>query len=214
MFPKRRFERLCSEIRNSVGSSVDLSFSIQTNGLLIDDEWVDILLSNGVKTGFSIDGPEATHDKWRPDHMGRGSHGRATLALKRMQQAAAATEFPQPGAIAVLGPETPADLLDYLIECLEVSSPNLNHPRGNADDPTVARFNSELEKFRPMIAGYLSKFTYPTTYYVRGLTDVLIALHSEKGATHNDKRNASRHFIATISSDGSVCGTALAIHTI
>src|ERR1700733_1740653 len=36
--------------------------SLQTNGLLVDDQWCDVLLENKVEVGVSLDGPASIHD--------------------------------------------------------------------------------------------------------------------------------------------------------
>ncbi|MCU0288178.1 MAG: radical SAM protein [Acidobacteria bacterium] len=49
-----------------------ITFSISTNGILLDDIIVDFLVKNDVSIAVSIDGPESEHNKFRvtPDHKG------------------------------------------------------------------------------------------------------------------------------------------------
>ena len=42
LMPKARFDRICEEIRSSLTPIVDLSMTIQTNGMLVDLEWIEI----------------------------------------------------------------------------------------------------------------------------------------------------------------------------
>ncbi len=62
------------------GQRVELS--LQSNGLLLDEAWVDFLRSEAVLVGLSIDGPEAMHDAFRVDRAGRGSHARVERAAR------------------------------------------------------------------------------------------------------------------------------------
>lgn len=52
---------------------VVVSNAIQTNGMLIDDEWAAFLAENKFLTGLSVDGHMDLHDSNRIDAQGRGS---------------------------------------------------------------------------------------------------------------------------------------------
>lgn len=44
--------------------------TIQTNGILIDEEWAQFLSENHFLVGLSLDGPKKVHDKYRVDALG------------------------------------------------------------------------------------------------------------------------------------------------
>src|SRR5262249_27828539 len=74
--------------RRSVGLAGQLrrpgqrvSYTIQTNGTLLDDEWGEFLASNGFLVGISIDGTHEIHDTYRVDKGGRGSFDRVMAGL-------------------------------------------------------------------------------------------------------------------------------------
>ena len=48
--------------------------TIQTNGVLVTDEWAAFFKANGILVGLSIDGPRKIHDTYRIDKKGRGSY--------------------------------------------------------------------------------------------------------------------------------------------
>ncbi|MGC4192915.1 MAG: radical SAM protein [Thermomicrobiales bacterium] len=62
----------------------------QTNAVLIDREWAELMAEWGIYLGISMDGPQAVHDQFRVDHAGRGSYTqtRRGLALALEQEAA------------------------------------------------------------------------------------------------------------------------------
>ena len=51
-----------------------ISINIQTNGMQIDREWIEILKKYNIAVGISIDGHEELHDKYRSTRNGKGSH--------------------------------------------------------------------------------------------------------------------------------------------
>jgi uncharacterized protein len=55
-------------------TDVRLDFSLQTNGVLYDEEWANGLKRLGIRVGFSWDGPQRIHDKFRHYHNGKGSY--------------------------------------------------------------------------------------------------------------------------------------------
>lgn len=58
--------------------------SIQTNGLLIDDEWCQIFRDNNFLVGVSIDGPESIHDAHRIDAGGNPTFARVMKGIERL----------------------------------------------------------------------------------------------------------------------------------
>ena len=62
-----------------------ISFAIQTNGLLIDDEWCEFFAENHFLVGISLDGPKELHDANRPDTVGKGTYSRVMHALQLLK---------------------------------------------------------------------------------------------------------------------------------
>lgn len=63
--------------------------SIQTNGLLIDEEWSQFLAENNFLVGLSLDGTKAIHDENRLDAGGRGTYARVKKAAAMLKAAGA-----------------------------------------------------------------------------------------------------------------------------
>ncbi len=60
--------------------------TLQTNGLLIDDEWAEFLAANKFLVGVSLDAPKAIHDEMRPDAAGRDTHNRVVKATRLLEK--------------------------------------------------------------------------------------------------------------------------------
>lgn len=61
--------------------------AIQTNGILINDEWCALFKQWGVNIGVSLDGPPHIHDRHRRTRDGRPTHERVMRGIERLQQA-------------------------------------------------------------------------------------------------------------------------------
>lgn len=103
LYPQPYFDHLCASIQAAVAGRAELSFVMQTNALLVDEEWIELLGKYKVGVGVSLDGPADVHDHARLDHKGRGSYHATIQALGRLRAAAAKGKLSEPGALAVLG---------------------------------------------------------------------------------------------------------------
>jgi uncharacterized protein len=63
-----------------------ITYTIQTNGTLLDDDWAAFFRQHGFLVGLSIDGPAEIHDTYRVDKGGKGSFGRVMNGLAALQR--------------------------------------------------------------------------------------------------------------------------------
>lgn len=61
-----------SQVESRTGKNIVLS--MQTNGLLLNEEWVKLLYSLDIAFGISLDGPADYHDAFRKDFAAKGTH--------------------------------------------------------------------------------------------------------------------------------------------
>jgi uncharacterized protein len=60
--------------------------ALQTNGILLDDEWCKFLAKNDVLVGISLDGPKKFHDAYRLDHAGNGTWDRVMASIAKCRE--------------------------------------------------------------------------------------------------------------------------------
>lgn len=60
--------------------------AIQTNGLLIDEEWAAFLAANDFLVGLSLDGPAELHNRNRSDSRGKGTYNQVLRAAKLLEK--------------------------------------------------------------------------------------------------------------------------------
>lgn len=66
-------------------ASLRLTHAFQTNGLLVNEDWVRFFDRTGARVGLSIDGPADLHDATRRTRRGRGTHAGAMRAVRLLQ---------------------------------------------------------------------------------------------------------------------------------
>ena len=64
---KSRFEWMCKYINDELKSFVEFDFTLQTNAIAIDDEWIDLFEKYNISIGVSLDGPKEYNDINRID---------------------------------------------------------------------------------------------------------------------------------------------------
>lgn len=75
---RRLVEGLKATLRSDAG------LHIQTNGILLSDEFIELFARYDVGISISLDGPAEVHDRNRLDHQGNGSYNRVTRAIARL----------------------------------------------------------------------------------------------------------------------------------
>jgi uncharacterized protein len=60
--------------------------SLQTNGVLLDDEWCAFFKAHDFLIGISLDGPRALHDHYRVDKGGQPTFDRVLCGVRLLQQ--------------------------------------------------------------------------------------------------------------------------------
>ncbi|GIC75324.1 anaerobic sulfatase maturase [Moritella sp. F3] len=62
--------------------NVTIENNMQTNGILLNDEWGKFLAKNNFMVGISIDGPEMIHNTYRVNRAGRGTFKQTFAGIK------------------------------------------------------------------------------------------------------------------------------------
>lgn len=143
LFGKKRFAELCLTLREvSSRTGCVFNISMQTNGTLLDGEWVDLIKLFDVNVGISLDGPAYYNDVVRPAVSGGGSFDKVVHGLRLLQNAGM-----DPGVLAVWSPLLSAQALVHLIaDDLQVNWFDVLMPDATLDDtvPDISTFYIEL----------------------------------------------------------------------
>jgi uncharacterized protein len=72
--------------RREGGEDVHFLFSLQTNGVLIDEAWVRLFAELQIGISVSLDGPRHINDKARVNFDGKGSYDAVVRGIKKLQE--------------------------------------------------------------------------------------------------------------------------------
>jgi uncharacterized protein len=133
-------------------AGLELRHSIQTNGMLIDQDWCDFIKKWHVGVGVSIDGPRKLHDANRVTRAGKGTFDRTIAGIRLLRR-----ENVPFHVITVLSEKSmsaPDELLDfYLSEGIDDVCFNVEESEGSyvsglltSGDP-IESFRHFLDRF-------------------------------------------------------------------
>lgn len=105
-------ERLVEGLKSSLRA--DAGLHIQTNGVLLTDEFIDVFDRYDVGISISLDGPTELHDRNRRDRHGDGSHERVVAGVARLVTHPAGNRLFS-GLLAVVDPTSePIEVYEFL----------------------------------------------------------------------------------------------------
>lgn len=87
MVPGLGFYERVVAMQESFKGDIPYQNLIQTNGILINDKWLEFFKEHKFAVSISIDGPKALHDVYRLTHKGEGSFDRVFRAINMVRDA-------------------------------------------------------------------------------------------------------------------------------
>lgn len=114
---------------------------MQTNAILVDEDWISFFAKHRISVGVSLDGPKHINDVNRVDHKKRGTYDAVVKGIRVLQRAAAHDLIPGPGVICVIDPtQDAAEIYRHFVDELELHNMSFLLPMGSHDqsDPAIA----------------------------------------------------------------------------
>ena len=106
-----RFAEACEAISSRTGCEIPIA--VTTNGILIDDEWLNCFEARNISVAISLDGPAHIHDLHRRTFQGTGTHAAVERAARMLVSRDIAVS-----ALAVCNPAyPPKQYVDFFAEC-------------------------------------------------------------------------------------------------
>lgn len=85
--PPAHYREVFRLLKHYAPKDLALRLSIQTNGMLITQEWTELFREHNVKIGVSIDGPMSLHDANRIRRDGRGTYEATIRGMQALSKA-------------------------------------------------------------------------------------------------------------------------------
>jgi uncharacterized protein len=186
-----RIAKGCEAI--SARTGCELPIAVTTNGILIDDAWLDCFETHNITIAISLDGPAHIHDSRRRTSSGAGTHA----AVERAARMLLARDI-NVSALAVCNPaHGPKEYFDFFAAC-GISYYDILIPDATVGEnpPHVASFYKNLFDL------WLAANRHQETVNVRIVTDMVRALLGNDASTEGVGYKPIE--LCTVMTDGSV----------
>jgi len=137
-----KFAAMCEQLRSALDPLCDLMLVVQTNGVLVNPEWVELFGRFNVRIGVSIDGDEAVHNIFRITKKGKGTYAETRRGWHLLNDAMASRTIPSATILCVVSPQQDGGkILRHFAEELRATGLNFLLPDVTHDSPeATARF--------------------------------------------------------------------------
>ena len=186
-----RFAEGCEAISSRTGCEIPIA--VTTNGILIDEEWLNCFEARNISVAISLDGPEHIHDVHRRTFQGTGTHAAVERAARMLVSRDIGVS-----ALAVCNPAyQPKQYVDFFAEC-GISNYDIMIPDATVDEkpPSIASFYNALFDL------WLEANRSTPTVNIRIIADMITALLGNNSPTEGVGHQPIE--LCTVMTDGSV----------
>jgi uncharacterized protein len=204
MLGKKRFVEMCDTLHRHISPLARLTLSMQTNGTLIDSEWIDIISAYEIGIGVSLDGPAHINDRMRINKNGKGSHAAIVEGIRLLGMARNRGLIRGFAVNCVITPDSNAkEVFHHFVDELGVKVFDLAPPImdwGNYDAKQVQFVTKFYEELLEL---WIAR--NDPCLRIGAFSGMLTALLTDGGAEAYSRARSHSMPTFTIRSDGSLC---------
>lgn len=195
-----KLRRLIFSLRNALPP--ECAISIQTNGILLTEDILDLCFATRVTISVSIDGPLHIHDKYRVGHTGRGTYDQVMKGIDLLR-GHKDTESLFTGLLAVIDPESnPAEVYAFF-KGLNPPSVDFIYRDGNHSRLPAGKRSLESTEYGQWFAELLDVYLADQNpIRIRILDDMIKLMLGGKGT--KDGVGLTDYGVLIIDTDGSI----------
>jgi uncharacterized protein len=146
---------------------------IQTNGLLLTSQIIDLCVKYRVGISISLDGPAALHDKFRVDHRDHGSHAGVLHAIERLRDRPDARALFS-GLLCVVDPSSDPDEVYTFLKSTGAPSLDFLYRDGNHSQLPYGKASFDSVEYGRWMCRLLDSYvTDPSPPRIRILDDLM-----------------------------------------
>ena len=187
----RHIADACEAISSRTGC--DIPIAVTTNGVLIDDAWLDCFESRRISVAISLDGPAHIHDIHRRTFQGTGTHAAVERAVRMLVSRDIGVS-----ALAVCNPSFPPEQYARFFADCGITSYDIMIPDATVDErpPSIAAF------YKGLFDVWLEANRSTASVNVRIISDMITALLGSNSPTEGVGYKPIE--LCTVMTDGSV----------
>jgi uncharacterized protein len=198
------FRHFVAAAATILGDCITPTYTLETNGTLLTKEWLDLFCDLDIGFGISVDGPPATHDRWRVNHAGVGSYGDVRRAID-LVLTDRRCEGLFGGVLSVIDLESdPLDIYRHLCE-IGVSRCDLLLPDGTHDNPpSGVTLNASQTPYADWLTTIFDRWfdSQNTSLSIRLFESIVRLLFDAAAGT--DSLGGARNGLLVIETDGGI----------
>jgi uncharacterized protein len=186
-----RFAEACEAISSRTGCEIPVA--VTTNGVLIDDDWLNCFEVRNISVAISLDGPAHIHDIHRRTFQGTGTHAAAERAARML-----VSRDINVSALAVCNPSyQPNQYVEFFAAC-GIANYDIMIPDATVDEnpPSIASF------YKGLFDLWLEANRSKPTANIRIISDMITALLGNNAPTEGVGYKPIE--LCTVMTDGSV----------
>ena len=186
-----RIAEACEAISSRTGC--DIPIAVTTNGVLIDDEWLNCFEAHNISVAISLDGPAHVHDIHRRTFQGTGTHAAVERAARMLVSRDIGVI-----ALAVCNPSYPAKQYVEFFDHCGIANYDIMIPDATVDEkpPSIASFYKSLFEL------WLEANRREPVVNIRIISDMIAALLGNDSPTEGVGHKPVE--LCTVMTDGSV----------
>lgn len=150
-----RLEYLLKSLRAVLPNEYPVS--LQTNGILISSEILDICLKYSTTVAISIDGPEHTNDKSRVGHNGEGTYAKILQGIKTLRDHKG-VKFLNTGYLGVIDPTSDPREVYQFFKSIEAPSVDFLYRDGNYSHLPIGKSQIGSVEYGEWMIGLLDTY--------------------------------------------------------
>jgi uncharacterized protein len=196
----KKLDSVLSTLRAAVPAEV--SFGLQTNGILISEEILDVCNKHRTTISVSIDGPKHIHDRGRVGHDGQGTYDKVLKGINKLR-GHRNSAFLFSGLLAVIDPKSePGEVYEFF-KTLDPPGVDFLYRDGNHTRLPEGKESPRTTEYGQWLARLVDIYLYDQNPLpIRFVDDLIRLILGGKGT--KDGAGLTDFGILVIDADGSI----------